>query len=80
MDGVLVDVRGSFHRTTLQTVTFFTGKRVTLAELQEWKNRSGFNDDWVLSTVWVQWELEADAFLRLPSGGKVWRLLGIGIT
>lgn len=54
MDGVLVDVRGSFHRTTLETVAFFTGKRVTLTELQEWKNRSGFNDDWTLSTAWVQ--------------------------
>lgn len=54
VDGVLVDVRGSYHRTTLQTVRFFTGKRVTLHQLQEWKNRSGFNDDWALSTAWVQ--------------------------
>jgi len=54
VDGVLVDVRGSFHRTTLQTVKFFTGKRVTSDELQKWKNRSGFNDDWTLSTAWVQ--------------------------
>ena len=54
VDGVLVDVRGSFHLTTLQTVSFFTGKRVTFAELQEWKNRSGYNDDWKLSTAWVQ--------------------------
>ena len=54
VDGVLVDVRGSFHRTTLQTVKFFTGKRVTLDDLQKWKNRSGFNDDWTLSTAWVQ--------------------------
>lgn len=54
VDGVLVDVRGSFHLTTLQTVRFFTGKRVTSPELQEWKNRSGYNDDWKLSTAWVQ--------------------------
>ena len=54
VDGVLVDVRGSYHRTTLQTVRFFTGRRVTLHQLQEWKNRSGFNDDWALSTAWVQ--------------------------
>jgi HAD superfamily hydrolase (TIGR01548 family) len=54
VDGVLIDVRGSFHRTTLQTVRFFTGKRVTSDELQKWKNRSGFNDDWTLSTAWVQ--------------------------
>ena len=54
VDGVLVDVRGSFHRTTLETVKFFTGQRVTRAELHAWKNQSGFNDDWKLSTAWVQ--------------------------
>jgi HAD superfamily hydrolase (TIGR01548 family) len=53
IDGVLVDVRGSFHRTTLDTVRFFTGKRVTPKQLQGWKSRSGFNDDWKLSTAWV---------------------------
>ncbi|HVB85808.1 MAG TPA: HAD family hydrolase [Candidatus Dormibacteraeota bacterium] len=54
VDGVLVDVRGSFHRTTLETVRFFTNKRVTTHQLQKWKNQSGFNDDWKLSTAWVQ--------------------------
>ncbi|MDR3721320.1 MAG: HAD family hydrolase [Candidatus Acidoferrales bacterium] len=54
VDGVLVDVRGSFHTTVLETVRFFTKKRVTRAELHRWKNKSGFNDDWKLSTVWVQ--------------------------
>lgn len=54
VDGVLVDVRGSFHSTVLETVNFFTGKRVTRAQLHQWKNRSGFNDDWKLSTAWVQ--------------------------
>jgi HAD superfamily phosphatase len=54
IDGVLVDVHGSFHRTVIDTVKFFTGKRVTRVELYHWKNRSGFNDDWTLSTAWVQ--------------------------
>lgn len=54
VDGVLVDVRGSFHRTTLETVRFFTHERVTAHQLQKWKNQSGFNDDWKLSTAWVQ--------------------------
>jgi HAD superfamily hydrolase (TIGR01548 family) len=53
VDGVLVDVRGSFQLTTLQTVRFFTKKRVTLRELHAWKNRPGFNDDWKLSTTWI---------------------------
>jgi HAD superfamily hydrolase (TIGR01548 family) len=54
VDGVLVDVRESFQRTTLETVKFFTGKRVSRAELHRWKNRPGFNDDWKLSTAWIR--------------------------
>jgi len=54
VDGVLVDTRGSFQRTTLETVRFFTGKGVTSAELHRWKNRLGFNDDWKLSHAWVR--------------------------
>ncbi len=53
VDGVLVDTRDSFQRTTLETVKFFVGKRVTRRELHRWKNRPGFNDDWKLSTAWV---------------------------
>src|SRR6202167_3591166 len=53
VDGVLVDTGGSFQRTTLETVKFFVGKRVTRRELHRWKNRPGFNDDWKLSTAWV---------------------------
>jgi HAD superfamily hydrolase (TIGR01548 family) len=54
IDGVLVDTRGSFQRTTLETVRFFTTQRVTRSELHRWKNRPGFNDDWKLSHAWVR--------------------------
>jgi HAD superfamily hydrolase (TIGR01548 family) len=54
VDGVLVDTRESFQRTTLETVRLFTGKRVTRADLHRWKNRPGFNDDWKLSHAWVR--------------------------
>jgi HAD superfamily hydrolase (TIGR01548 family) len=53
VDGVLVDTRHSFQRTTLETVQFFAGKKVSHRELHRWKNRPGFNDDWKLSTAWV---------------------------
>ena len=53
VDGVLVDVRESYQRTVLETVRHFTGKRVGRRELHEWKNRSGFNDDWTLTYAWV---------------------------
>jgi HAD superfamily hydrolase (TIGR01548 family) len=54
VDGVLVDVRGSFHRSTVQTVHHFTGRRVAASEIQRWKSKSGFNDDWKLSTAWIK--------------------------
>jgi len=53
VDGVLVDVRGSFHKSILDTVQFFTGRRVTYFEIHQWKNRSGYNDDWRLTTDWI---------------------------
>jgi HAD superfamily phosphatase len=53
VDGVLVDVRGSFHRSIIDTIHFFTGQRVAYAEIHQWKNRSGYNDDWRLTTDWI---------------------------
>ena len=54
VDGVLVDVHGSFHRTIIDTVRYFTGRRVTYAQIHEWKNQPGYNDDWKLTTDWVR--------------------------
>ena len=53
VDGVLVDVRGSFHKSIIDTIHFFTGRRATYAEIHKWKNRSGYNDDWRLTTDWI---------------------------
>jgi HAD superfamily hydrolase (TIGR01548 family) len=53
VDGVLVDVRGSFHKSTLDTVQHYTGKRFRSAEILRWKNQSGYNDDWKLTTDWI---------------------------
>ena len=54
VDGVLVDTRESFHRTAIETVRFFTKKPVTIREFHAWKNRPGFNDDWILCSTWVR--------------------------
>ena len=53
VDGVLLDVRGSFHRSIIDTIHFFTRHRPTYAEIHQWKNRSGYNDDWRLTTDWI---------------------------
>ena len=53
VDGVLVDVRGTYWRSALETVRHLTGKRVTYAELHAWKSKPGFNDDWNMVSAWV---------------------------
>src|SRR5712672_2133086 len=53
VDGVLVDVRGTYWRSALETVRYMTGKRVTYAELHRWKSKPGFNDDWSMVSAWV---------------------------
>src|SRR5262249_2731382 len=61
MDGVLVDVSESYRQTIQQTVEHFTGKSVTRENIQEWKNRGGWNDDWALSTAMIRDQgVEAD--------------------
>jgi HAD superfamily hydrolase (TIGR01548 family) len=49
MDGVLVEVTESYRATIQQTVKHFTGYEPSRAEIQDWKNRGGWNDDWLLS-------------------------------
>lgn len=49
MDGVLVDVTESYRETIVQTVAHFTGASITRAQIQDYKNQGGFNDDWKLS-------------------------------
>ncbi len=49
MDGVLVDVTESYRETIQRTVEHFTGHRISREEIQDWKNRGGWNDDWALS-------------------------------
>lgn len=85
VDGVLVDVHGSYHRSILDTVKHFTGRRFTYAHIQRWKSRSGYNDDWRLSTDWinslgrkVEYAQVKRAFQRIYWGthggrGNVWR-------
>ena len=53
MDGVLVDVSESYRAAIQATVAHFTGDEPTRDEIQQWKNRGGFNDDWHLSHTMI---------------------------
>jgi HAD superfamily hydrolase (TIGR01548 family) len=54
MDGVLVEVTESYRATIQATVKHFTGEEPSREEIQDWKNRGGWNDDWLLSHRLVQ--------------------------
>ena len=47
MDGVLVDPTQSYRRTVVETVAGFGGA-ITLAEIEDYKNQGGWNNDWAL--------------------------------
>jgi HAD superfamily phosphatase len=49
MDGVLAEVTESYREAVVQTVLHFTGKTVERDRIQDYKNRGGFNNDWLLS-------------------------------
>ena len=75
VDGVLVDVRGTYWRSALDTVRHLTGKRVTYAELHKWKAKPGNNDDWAMVASWVtslgkpmNYEEARDAFSKFYWG------------
>jgi len=49
MDGVLVDVRSSYRKAIQETVWYFTGQRASLKEIQGFKEKGGYNNDWDLT-------------------------------
>lgn len=54
IDGVLVDVSNSYRQAIKQTAEFFTKKEVTLQEIQGYKNKGGFNNDWDLTEAIIR--------------------------
>lgn len=54
MDGVLVDVSGSYRRAIQETAAQFLGRPVAAEEVQRYKNRGGFNDDWRLTEAIIR--------------------------
>lgn len=49
MDGVLAEVTESYRTAIIQTVRHFTGATVSPETIQGYKNRGGWNNDWLLS-------------------------------
>ncbi|RUM28164.1 MAG: haloacid dehalogenase [Aquifex sp.] len=46
VDGVIVDVRNSYHCAIKETIKHFTGKDLELSYIREFKFKNGINNDW----------------------------------
>ncbi len=78
MDGVLVDVSGSYRKAIIDTVSELSGREISPETVQSYKNRGGFNDDWVLTSALLRdlgcempFEQVVEAF-NLSYRGKNW--------
>jgi histidinol-phosphate aminotransferase len=49
MDGVLVDVDTSYRMAIKKTAEFFVKEEITLEEIQKYKDKGGYNNDWDLT-------------------------------
>jgi HAD superfamily phosphatase len=54
IDGVLVDVSNSYRQAIAQTTEYFTNKVVLPNEIQELKQKTGFNNDWDLTEALIK--------------------------
>ena len=75
MDGVLAEVSESYIEGIVQTVLHFTGKTVDRETIHSYKNRGGYNNDWLLSQtlcsdlgVEVEYQTVVDHFCRIFFG------------
>lgn len=49
MDGVLVDVSDSYRTAIKKTAEYFTNQEIKTTEIQEFKEKGGYNNDWDLT-------------------------------
>lgn len=54
MDGVLVDVSKSYRQAIAKTAEFFTGASVSPIDIQAVKEKTGFNDDWAVTSELIK--------------------------
>ena len=55
VDGVIVDVRNSYHHAIKETVKHFTEKNISLEFIREFKFSRGINNDWDVSVELIKY-------------------------
>jgi HAD superfamily phosphatase len=57
VDGVLVDVADSYRRAIVESVEYVYGDTIEKADVQQFKDAGGFNNDWTLTDAAALWVL-----------------------
>ncbi|MDH5020511.1 TIGR01548 family HAD-type hydrolase [Halobacterium rubrum] len=57
VDGVLVDVADSYRRAIVEAVEHVYGNTIVKADVQQFKDAGGFNNDWTLTDAAALWVL-----------------------
>ena len=77
LDGVLVDVSGSYRRAVKETFRYFAGRDIDDAGIEAYKGRGGLNNDWDLTHaalceqgLSVAREKVVEAFQRIYLGDR----------
>ncbi|MFB6123172.1 MAG: TIGR01548 family HAD-type hydrolase [Haloferacaceae archaeon] len=61
IDGVLVDVADSYRRAIVESVDHVYGDTIDVADVQEFKDAGGFNNDWELTDAAALYVLASEA-------------------
>lgn len=72
-----MDVSDSYREAIVRTVVHFTGRMITAEQVEEYENRGGWNDDWMLTHrlgtalgAAVGYEAVVDRFVRIFAGKR----------
>ncbi|MDL0141994.1 TIGR01548 family HAD-type hydrolase, partial [Halobacterium salinarum] len=57
VDGVLVDVAESYRRAIVEAVEHVYGDTIERADIQQFKDAGGFNNDWTVTDAAALWVL-----------------------
>ena len=69
IDGVLVDVENSYRRAILESLDEVYGESIAKADVQQFKDAGGFNDDWELTYAAALYLLGAREGMALDVDG-----------
>jgi len=78
VDGVLVDVADSYRRAIVESVSHVYGETIEKADIQQFKDAGGFNNDWELTDAAALYVLARDEGFALSLSSFTDRIAATG--